>query len=127
MVRFVLASMVVMLLAACGTAAAPPTVSSGIQGTVTVGPTCPVERINSPCPPRPMAATIVIRDQVGKQVAQVRSGADGRFRVNLPPGTYSLNGLAQGNAGLPRPAAVTATVTDGSYVAVNVQFDSGIR
>ena len=68
-----------LTMAACGTPAAQP--GSGIQGTVQVGPTCPVERINSPCPPHPLAATVVVRDASGSEVTRFHSGADGRFKL----------------------------------------------
>jgi hypothetical protein len=113
-----------LLLAACGTPAQPGT---GIQGIVQVGPTCPVERLNSPCPPRPLAATIVVRDGNGAEVTRFHSGADGRFKVALAPGRYTLLGLAVGSSFLPRPIPTSVTVTQGTYVSVTVQYDSGIR
>ncbi len=136
MKRFLGALVLAGLLAACGASpsagpeasgSATPTPGTGIRGVVTVGPTCPVERVNSPCPPRPMQATIDIRDSSGKQVATVASGSDGQFQVDLLPGTYTLKGVTHGSAGLPRPILVTATVSAGSYATVNVEFDSGIR
>jgi hypothetical protein len=114
-----------LLLAACGTPAAQP--GTGIQGIVQVGPTCPVERLNSPCPPRPLAATIVVRDGNGAEVTRFHSGADGRFKINLTPGSYTLLGLAVGSSFLPRPIPTSVTVTQGTYVSVTVQYDSGIR
>jgi hypothetical protein len=117
---------VTLAIAACGTQpAAPP--GTGIQGMVQVGPTCPVERINSPCPPHPLAATVVVRDGAGAEVARFTSGADGRFTVDLPPGTYSLTGLTLGSTPMPRPIPTSVTVTQGTYVTVNVEYDSGIR
>lgn len=114
-----------LLLAACGAPAAQP--GTGIQGIVQVGPTCPVERLNSPCPPRPLAATIVVRDGNGADVTRFHSGADGRFKVNLAPGSYTLVGLAVGSSFLPRPIPTFVTVTQGTYASVTVQYDSGIR
>ena len=91
------------------------------------GPTCPVERINSPCPPHPLAATIVVRDAGGHEVARTHSGADGHFKLDVAPGTYTVVGLTIGSGMLPRPIPTTATVTAGSYTTVNVEYDSGIR
>ena len=125
MKRALLAVGMVLALAACGTPAARP--GTGIQGTVEVGPTCPVERINSPCPPHPVAATVLVRDGTGAEVTRFRSGSDGRFKVDLAPGSYSLVGLALGSSFLPRPIPISVTVTSGSYTAVNVEYDSGIR
>lgn len=128
MKRILVAIMVTLAMAACGTAAAPPNPSgSGIQGVVQAGPTCPVERINSPCPPRPLAATVVVRDGAGHEVARAHSGADGRFKVDVAPGRYTVVGLTIGSSILPRPIPTTVTVTTGSYTTVNVEYDSGIR
>jgi hypothetical protein len=114
-----------LTLAACGTPAAQA--GTGIQGTVQAGPTCPVERVNSPCPPRPLAATVVVRDASGAEVTRFHSGADGRFKVDLAPGTYTLVGLNIGSGFLPRPIPTSVTVTPGSYTTINVEYDSGIR
>jgi hypothetical protein len=117
-----------IVLAACGAQVGPPTPSgTGIQGVVQSGPTCPVERINSPCPPHPLAVTVVVRDAAGHEVARTHSGADGRFKVDVAPGTYTVVGLNIGSSMLPRPIPTTVTVTSGSYASVNVEYDSGIR
>jgi len=124
--KWVIASIALaMALAACG--AQPAQSGTGIQGIVQVGPTCPVERINSPCPPHPIAATIVVRDGNGAEVTRFRSGADGRFKVDLAPGTYTLVGLTVGSSFLPRPIPTSVTVTQGTYASANVEYDSGIR
>lgn len=127
MPRFIASSALALLLAACG--ATTPTTQSGtgLQGIVEAGPTCPVERINSPCPPHPLAATVVVRNSQGAEVTRFHSGSDGRFRVDLAPGTYALIGQPVGSSFLPRPIPATATVTAGSYVTVNVEYDTGIR
>ena len=116
-----------LLLAACGSPATAPPAGTGIQGTVTIGPTCPVERVNSPCPPRPVAVAVVVSNTSGNEVTRFRSGADGRFKVALAPGRYVLVGQGPSTASLPRPIPVSVTVTSGSYAVVTVQFDSGIR
>jgi len=125
MKRALLTIGVALALAACGTPAAQP--GTGIQGTVEVGPTCPVERINSPCPPHPVAATVVVRDGTGAEITRFHSRADGRFKVDLAPGSYSLVGLTLGSSFLPRPIPTSVTVTSGTYASVNVEYDSGIR
>lgn len=114
-----------VLLASCG--AAPAASGTGIVGIVEVAPTCPVERINSPCPPHPMAATIVIKDSGGAEVARVTSGGDGHFKVDLPAGSYTLIGLTVGGSPLPRPLPTSAVVSQGRYTTVTVDYDSGIR
>jgi len=125
MKRMMLSIAIGLAVAACGTPAAQP--GTGIQGIVEVGPTCPVERLNSPCPPHPMAATVVVRNGNGTEVTRFHSGADGRFKMDLAPGTYTLVGLTVGSSFLPRPIPTSVTVTQGTYVSVNVEYDSGIR
>jgi hypothetical protein len=114
-----------MALAACGAQAAQP--GTGIQGIVQVGPTCPVERINSPCPPHPIATTVVVRTAAGGEVTRFRSGTDGHFKVDLAPGTYAVVGLTVGSSMLPRPIPTSVTVTSGTYTTISVEYDSGIR
>jgi hypothetical protein len=127
MMRGIAAIVFGVLLTACGAASPAAAPGTGLQGLVEVGPTCPVERINSPCPPHPLAATIVIRNPQGAEVRRVQSGADGRFKVDLAAGTYTLVGLNVGNSMLPRPIQTAATVVQGRYSAITVEYDSGIR
>ena len=115
-----------LCLAGCGTSPAS-SMNSGIQGLVQVGPTCPVQRINSPCPPRPVAATVVVRNAQGAEVKRFQSAGDGSFKVDLAPGSYTLVGLPIGSSFLPRPIPTTATVAEGRYTTVDVEYDSGIR
>ncbi|TME58008.1 MAG: carboxypeptidase regulatory-like domain-containing protein [Chloroflexi bacterium] len=128
MKRIVASIILAGAMAACGSQAAQPAPpGTGIQGMVQAGPTCPVERINSPCPPHPLAATVVVRDGTGAEVTRFHSGSDGRFKVDLRPGTYNLLGLMIGSSFLPRPIPTSVTVSAGAYTSVNVEYDSGIR
>jgi hypothetical protein len=126
MKRIFTAIVVTLAMAACGNQPAAPS-GTGIQGMVQSGPTCPVERINSPCPPHPLAATVVVRDAASHEVARTHSGADGHFKLDVAPGTYTVVGLTVGSSMLPRPIPTTATVIAGSYTTVTVEYDSGIR
>jgi hypothetical protein len=126
MKRTLAAIIVTLAIAACGSQPAAPA-GTGIQGVAQSGPTCPVERINSPCPPHPLATTIVVRDAAGREVARTHSAVDGHFQVDVAPGTYTVVGLNIGSSMLPRPIPTTVTVTSGRYTSVTVEYDSGIR
>ncbi|HEY9287384.1 MAG TPA: hypothetical protein VIT43_05110 [Candidatus Dormibacteraeota bacterium] len=126
MARLIAIIAAVLMLAGCGAAQSAPA-GTGIQGMVVVGPTCPVERLNSPCPPHPLAATVVIRNSNDVEVARVTSGRDGRFQVDLPAGSYTLVGQPINGNPFPRPTSVAAVVQSGRYTAVTVTYDSGIR
>ena len=106
------------------TATPPASGETGIAGVVTIGPTCPVERIDSPCPDRPYEARITIW-QGSTLVAETRSGSDGRFMVRLAPGEYRVVG--ESGATFPHGSQVTVTVIEGHVAPVEIRFDSGIR
>ena len=122
-----LALSLLALAATCGDDGVPPPADSGIEGTVTIGPMCPVVQEGTECPDQPFEATITVLDEGGDEVTEVTSGEDGRFRVALPPGRYTLVPQSP-NAGAPPQAGEQAVeVRDGAYTQVAVQYDSGIR
>ena len=102
------------------------TATSGITGLVLIGPMCPVMRADAPCPDRPFAATLIIRDSQGRELCAAASGEDGRFEVGLPAGSYELVPLT-GASGLPSAASQWVAVAPGQYTDVTVSYDSGIR
>lgn len=108
--------------------------ASGIEGQVLLGPTCPVERPDSPCPPRPgvnIAVQIYAGAESGMYVANVVTDDHGRLRVGLPPGSYTLDGPCSGPmkcvVAYPRLVSTTVTVNPGTYTEVTVYGDTGIR
>lgn len=106
-------------------AATPPASGeTGIAGLATVGPTCPVERADSPCPDRPYEARITVWTGT-TMVAETRSGADGRFFVLVPPGEYRVVG--ESGSTFPHGTETTVTVVAGQMAEVALRFDSGIR
>lgn len=109
--------------AAARSAARPA--DSGVRGTVTYGPTCPVERVGQSCT-RPYEATIRIRRAAGGPlVATARSDRQGRFRARLAPGRYRLEPV--NGRPYPRAAPQTVTVSVHRFTSVSIRFDSGIR
>lgn len=103
---------------------ADQTGETGIVGRVTIGPSCPVQRVDSPCPDRPYEARLTLWRN-GDKIAETRSDADGRFRIIVAPGDYLLVGESAGT--LPRGTQQAVTVEDGRLTQVQVQYDSGIR
>jgi hypothetical protein len=61
----------------------------------------------------------------------VLTAAEGRFRIDLPPGSYTLDGPCSGPmkciVAYPRLEAMRVTVTPGTYTEVTVRGDTGIR
>ncbi len=108
-----------------------PSGASGIEGQVLVGPTCPVERANDPCPDRPVQ--VYVWTEPGLPSMTVQTDADGRFRLPLPAGTYAIDAGNCGpsmkcvSGGLPRFEPQNVVVRAGSFTEVTLHGDSGIR
>ena len=119
--RAVLALMLSVAVACASPAGAP---SGGIEGLVTIGPTCPVQQAGSPCPPGLWTGTVRATSSEGT-VHETATAADGSYRIALPPGTYTVTPVVQ--SGGP-PTARPATVTVGTTMQqLDLQLDSGIR
>jgi hypothetical protein len=103
---------------------------TGVRGTVTSGPVCPVvtEPPTPACADRPVAgAVLLFRDATGTEVARVTSAADGTFSVELAPGAYRLVPQPfHGLMGTPSPTDV-AVKAGQLMTVVNVTYDTGIR
>ena len=117
-------------LAGCGSALgrAP---DSGLSGRVVAGPSCPVERLppEPGCAPRPLVATLRI-GPLGNPAAarRVSSRRDGRFRVILPPGTYTVQALPRTGSSFPRPPLPRRVrIRSGHFTAITITYDTGIR
>src|SRR5581483_7034666 len=61
---------------------------SGVEGRVTAGPTCPVQRADEPCPDKPVETTLRLVRQDGTVAGTGKSGPDGAFRIAAAPGNY---------------------------------------
>ena len=99
-----------------------------VDGLVVAGPSCPVERAEDPCPPKPVPdRLVVIETPGGKVVTRVTTDQQGHFTVRLAPGTYDLQ-VPSGSS--PYPVQHTrqqVNVVAGQTVQVQVLLDSGIR
>lgn len=115
------------LIACGGGNAAEQALDSGIEGLVLIGPTCPVVIQGQDCDDKPYAGEVrIIERASGTLVATARSGNDGRFRVALRPGDYTLEPVAP-NGGLPFGKPIEVTVRMHTFERVTISFDSGIR
>lgn len=102
--------------------------TSGVRGTVLLGPTCPVERD----PPDPMCAdkpyaTAILVFRAGVKTPFVIGNSDtsGVFQFSLPPGAYTIE--AGNGTKLPSCSPIAVTVKAEGYTAVTLSCDTGIR
>jgi len=119
-----LALALTLSLVGCAQSSSPSASSTGIYGTVMAGPTCPVERAESPCPPRTWSGTVRATDRNG-QSYDAETDARGNYSLSLPPGTYDVFPVTE--SALPIGIPTNATVTDGSMQRLDLQVDTGIR
>ena len=106
----------------------PPPITprgTGAYGYVTAGPTCPVERPDQPCPPRPVSARVDAEDGSGRTVASTQTDQAGRYSLALAPGNYTLV-VVTGTA-FPRCPPTAVTVRSGAPTRADIGCDTGIR
>src|SRR3990172_6997546 len=64
-----------------------------LEGQVTIGPICPVERPDMPCKlsPETYAARKILVFKQGSKVAAVDIDSDGSYSIELEVGTYTID------------------------------------
>ena len=128
MPRLALTLLAVSLLAASLAAVMPSATASpsrsGLRGLVTLSPTRPVCIEGQPCS-KPAAHVLLVFRRDGTVVARVTTGAEGWYRVLLPPGTYAIVAprYVRGSGVTPRTVRVRA----GRIVRVDLEIDTGIQ
>ena len=98
---------------------------SGLHGTVTRGPTMPVCIAGQPCT-APAPGLVLVFSRRGRDVARVRTGPRGGYRLLLAPGLYDVRTATHPSVGRglsPR----TVRVPRGRVARVNFALDTGIR
>ena len=102
--------------------------SATLTGSVTLGPTCPVERIppDPACAPKAYQTNIEVR-RPGETaiVASTRTDEKGTFKFTLPPGTYQVE--AKGGNPFPNCSGSTIVLTKGAFKSIELSCDTGIR
>lgn len=101
---------------------------SGIEGQAVISPAHPGPIRQGESGSAPLETTLVVRSaNDAREVARLETGSDGRFRVVLPPGTYTIGSPERAGRFLPRAAEETVTVEAGKFARVTITFDSGMR
>jgi len=120
-----------MLLIACQPSTPEIKEKGTLEGTIHIGPICPVERIppDPQCKPSPetfAAWPISIYTPDNKKTATVVPDADGHFVLQLPAGTYIIDlEKHQPIGGNNLPA--TIKISSGKTTTFDVDIDTGIR
>ena len=108
----------------------PPAGSSGIRGTVLLGPTCPVEQIppNPKCADKPYATTLIVTFVGNTQIIkQFVSDSAGNFKMDLDPGEYNIISRQPGIVFPQCGSNGAIKVDEGKYTNTTIYCDTGIR
>jgi hypothetical protein len=131
--RAVLGAALVLTASACGREGERGSTdeqasSSGVRGVTDVDIGCPPSPDATPCPRRPLAARLrfIRRDHDAPEV-EIRTGDDGEFSVELPPGRYEVVPDNLTGAPFPRADRMTVEVRQETFTPITVMFDSGVR
>ena len=114
---------VAVAAAVIGSAAPATTLSNGLYGVVRKGPIMPVCRNDVPCDAPAQVMLLFMRGS--SVVARGRSAADGRYRIEIPPGYYAVKTQPRIGFGAIRPLKVHVRV--GHLDRLNFFLDTGIR
>jgi hypothetical protein len=115
--------LLILVLAACSPQ--PTATDSGMEGQVFIGPMCPVVQIGQECPDQPYQAFLTVLSPDGREIVQVQTDEQGRFKIPLEPGEYILR--PESPNALPFASEQPFTVEAGKFTTLVVHYDSGIR
>lgn len=107
----------------------PEKIDSGVEGIVTLGPTCPVMREGDlSCADKPYATTIqaiAMGSPKSSFFTTVESDKEGKYKITLPPGEYALQPV--GGSVMPRCETKNITIKPSEILKINLSCDTGIR
>ncbi len=119
--RRLLAVLAVMFVAS--STASAGVVRGGLAGTVTRGPITPVCRVGIPC--NAPAPNLTLTFTHGAVNVTTRTDQRGRYRIELPVGSYVVHTSSQPFGRTPQPG--TVRVRAGTIEKTDFTIDTGIR
>ncbi len=108
---------------------ADPAARGVLEGAVDIGPICPVERVDEPCPVPPETyarVTVVVLARDGRPIARRGLDARGEYAVDLAVGRYVVTLDHDLGIGSDRPHR-DVVIAAGDTVRENFSIDTGIR
>ena len=119
----------VLLLSSCASQT-QPSGTGFLEGKISIGPLCPVERFppDPNCQPTPetFKAWLIAVYQDETKIILLNPNLDGAYRVELPVGDYVVDlEKSMGIGGKNLPA--TVIIKSGEITTLNIDIDTGIR
>ena len=122
----------IILVSGCIQQPAKPLEKGFLEGKITIGPICPVERFppDPNCQPteetyKAWPIAIWTTDKKAK-IAQIKPNLDGTYKLELPVGTHVVDFEKEqhfGGNNLP----ATIAIDPGKTTTLNIDIDTGIR
>ena len=121
-----------ILISGCTQQPAKPLEKGFLEGKITIGPICPVERFppDPNCEPKEETYTAwqiaIWTSDERKKVAQIQPDLNGTYKLELPVGTYVVDFEKEqhfGGNNLP----ATIAIDSGKTTVLNIDIDTGIR
>jgi hypothetical protein len=104
----------------------PPGATAKVSGVVLTAPTCPADPVYHACRPRPLAdVEVQARSASAAVMASARTGADGRYTLQVGPGSYLLVVVTTGV--FPRCPHVRVSAVSGTAIRADITCDTGLR
>ena len=120
--------LVVLVVPACRSDGSDESTHSGVTGVTVISSSCPAVPDTEVCPDQPTAAHLAVTAAGSSRVvASVDTGADGRFRIVLAPGAYTLTPTNTSGAPMPTAYPISFEVHEREFTTLTVKFDSGVR
>jgi hypothetical protein len=120
--------LLLIVMASCFSSAQTQSEShTGIEGVITIAPIHPGPIKKDMPSSGPLAnGTFVVQDQAGSAIASFTTDAEGRFRVFVPAGHYTIS-RKDGKSGPEYFGPFDVDVTAGKMATVEWRCDSGMR
>jgi hypothetical protein len=107
-----------------------PKETGTLQGSMTIGPICPVERIDHSCTPTPemyaARKVFIYNSDQTKTITTLIPDAEGHFSTTLPVGDYIVDTEHQA-IGFSRGTPQNIRIIANQITAVTIDIDTGIR
>jgi hypothetical protein len=105
-------------------------VAGNLEGKVSIGPICPVEREGQPCPPPPEAfaarKVLVFDAHRSRLLETVSIDSQGLYRVSLKPGEYVVD-INRIGIDFSKTVPRSIRIVSGETTTLDISIDTGIR
>ncbi|MEW6658732.1 MAG: carboxypeptidase-like regulatory domain-containing protein [Thermodesulfobacteriota bacterium] len=99
-----------------------------LSGRVTLGPLSPVEGPGSkPARVPASGVKLLVYGPARQEMATVETDKEGRFRIDLPPGSYQVEMGPKKGKEFTKDLPATVTITGGRETRLDIRLDTGMR